>query len=80
MATTFDEEDFVLRSVQGNIVQLAMDSNGTHVVQAIIKTLREERIGFIVSEVVSNEKLIMDVACNCHGICVIKALIEKTKS
>lgn len=56
-----------------------MDSNGTHVVQAIIKTFREERLSYLIEEVMVNEKILTEVACNCHGICVIKALIDNVK-
>jgi|688.fasta_scaffold435232_1 hypothetical protein len=56
-----------------------MDSNGTHVVQAIIKTFREERLFYLIEELMVNEKILIEVACNCHGICVIKALIDNVK-
>ena len=56
-----------------------MDSNGTHVVQTIIKTFREERLAYLIEEVMVNEKILLEVACNCHGICVIKALIDHVK-
>ena len=80
MATTQQEEDFLLANVSGNVVPLSQDSNGTHVVQAIIKNFREERIAGFVKEVTVSSKVLLQVACNCHGICVIKALIEKTKT
>lgn len=65
--------------VSSSLIQLATDSNGTHVVQAIIKHFREDRIAGFAKEVSSSEKTLMQVACNCHGICVLKALIDKTK-
>jgi hypothetical protein len=56
-----------------------MDSNGRHVVQTIIKTFREERFAYLIEEMMANEKILLEVACNCHGICVIKALIDRVK-
>ena len=79
-ATTKEEEDYLLNNVKSNVVQLAMDSNGTHVLQAIIKTFREERLCHFLEEVTETDKTLLQVACNCHGICVIKALIEKIRS
>jgi hypothetical protein len=79
-ATTHAEEDYLISGVTGCIVQLATDSNGTHVVQAIIKNFREERVAGFVKEITASDRIVMQVACNCHGICVIKALIEKLKT
>jgi len=69
-----------LVNVLGNVVPLSLDSNGTHVVQALIKNFREERIAGFVKEITASSKVLLQVSCNCHGICVVKALIDKTKT
>ena len=57
-----------------------MDSNGTHVVQTLIKTFKEERLGYLIEEITVSDKVLLEVASNCHGICVIKALIDNVKT
>lgn len=80
LAATHAEEDILVAGVTGNVVQLSMDSNGTHVVQAIIKHFREERVVGFAHEISSMDNVLLQVACNCHGICVLKALIDKLKT
>jgi hypothetical protein len=76
-ASTAVEELFILDCVRSNIMQLTTDSNGTYVIQAIVKKFKDEHIQFIMSDVLTIESNLMGAACNCHGICVVKALIDK---
>lgn len=61
------------------MVQLSLDSNGTHVIQSIVKYFREERLCGLLQELTVSDKNLLQVSSSCHGICVIKALIDKTK-
>ena len=62
------EEEIIKQAVTGHIVDLALDNNGTHVMQKILTVIKEENREDINNVLLSNfNKLVFDA----NGICVV---------
>lgn len=71
------EEQLILKSIIGQEVSMAFNSNATHVLQKIITTIPEERRQNL------NEILFQNLHQLCfdsNGICLVKKMIKETKS
>lgn len=69
-----EEENELKDGIQSHIVDLAFDSNGTHVLQKVLLCMKEENIDFIFNPIY--EKFI-DLSMDQNGLCVIKKIISK---
>ena len=63
--------------VKDNVIKLAYDPNGTHVLQKVLLCLKEDNIDFIFNPVYDN---LIDLSMDQNGLCVIKKLIQKIQS
>lgn len=53
-----------------------MNTHGTHVLQKTLLCMKEENTDYIVGPVLEN---FSKLACDQHGLCVIKRIIAKTQ-
>jgi len=67
-----EEQQFIKSAIAGNVVNLSLDGQGTHVVQKLITSYDEQERNFIFQEVYDN---FMEIATNTNGLCVIKKLV-----
>ena len=68
-----EEVELISYALKGNIVKLAKDPQGTHVVQKVMSTFEEPKRQFIFDEVFDQ---FIDLAKNTNGLCVIKKLVQ----
>jgi F0F1-type ATP synthase delta subunit len=62
------EEEIIKKAVESCIVELSLDSNGTHVMQKIISVVKEDNREEINNAILQNfVKLVFDA----NGICVV---------
>jgi F0F1-type ATP synthase delta subunit len=65
------EEDIIKQAVHDHVHELALDTNGTHVVQKIISVVKEENREHINNIILEHfNKLVFDA----NGICVVRIL------
>jgi len=71
------EEKLIRDSLQGHIIELAFDSQGTHLIQKLIVAISLNNIGFIYQPIVER---FLEVANHSFGLCVLKQIITKVES
>jgi len=71
------EEKFFQRVLRGHVLELSYDSQGTHVVQNIIRCFPEHKREVIFEEVYAN---FFEAATRNYSVCVVKVLIAKTQN
>jgi len=70
------EEKLIRDALQGHIVELAFDSQGTHLIQKLIVAISLQNIGFIYQPLVER---FLDVVNHSFGLCVMKQLMTKVE-
>lgn len=71
-----DEEEELKQGIKDQIVDLAFDANGTHVLQKVLLCMKEENIDFIFDPVIEN---FINLSMDQNGLCVIKKIISKVE-
>jgi len=71
-----DEEEELKQGIKDQIIDLAFDANGTHVLQKVLLCMKEENIDFIFDPVIEN---FIDLSMDQNGLCVIKKIISKVE-
>jgi len=71
-----EEEEELKQGIKDQIVDLAFDANGTHVLQKVLLCMKEENIDFIFDPVIEN---FIDLSMDQNGLCVIKKIISKVE-
>lgn len=69
-----EEEQELKLGIENHIIDLAFDSNGTHVLQKVLLCMKEENIDFIFYPILEN---LIDLSMDQNGLCVIKKIISK---
>lgn len=69
LATLNEEEKFFETALRGEVANLSIDQQGTHIIQKIILSFNEENRQFVFDEVTEG---LMTVSKTSHGLCVIK--------
>lgn len=74
--TTLDEEEkFFEGALKGHVGKLAIDQQGTHIIQKVITSFVEHNRQFAFDEITEAFK---SVSKTSHGLCVIKKLVANT--
>ncbi len=68
------EEEELREGIRNNVIKLAFDPNGTHVLQKVLLCMKEENIDFIFGPVF---EYLVDLSMDQNGLCVIKKLVSK---
>lgn len=76
LLTTPEEQELLLQAMQGHVIELCMNPNGTHVVQHLLYCFVEPSIDRIYAPVVKN---LVEVAHHPYGLCVLKKCISQAK-
>jgi len=77
--TMEQEENFIRKSLQGNVSQLSIDPYGTHVIRKVLqcRSFDQHKQAFIFEEIFTN---LNQLCLNKNGLCVIKIFIALIKS
>ena len=67
-----EEEDYIRSALIGNVIILAKDQQGTHVVQKVLSSFEEGKRVFIFNEVYDN---FIELSMDNNGLCVVKKLV-----
>jgi len=71
-----EEEEQIKDCIRGKVYSLALDQQGTHVVQKVITSFAESKWEFVFDEIYEN---FIELAMHNHGLCVVKKLVQYTK-
>ena len=69
-------EKIILSSIIDKEIEMAFNTNATHVLQKIILTIPEQNRQFLNEKIYSN---LIDLCLDSNGICLVKKLISSTK-
>lgn len=72
-----EEEEELKQGIQGYVIDLAYDVNGTHVLQKVLLCMKEENIDFIFAPIMKN---LIDLSMDQNGLCVVKKIISKIQN
>lgn len=72
-----EEENILREAIEEQILFLAYEGNGTHVLQKIIQCLKVQNLGYLFDKVCEN---LIDLAYDPNGLCVVKKVINKFTS
>ena len=72
-----EEEQIIRECIENDLESLCFAANSSHVVQKVIKIVKETDREYINNFVISN---LIDLSLNAHGICVVKEFIDSTES
>ena len=72
-----EEEQIIRECIENDLESLCFAANSSHVVQKVIKIVKETDREYINNFVISN---LIDLSLNAHGICVVKEFIDCTES
>ena len=72
-----EEENIIKECLENNLETLTVGANSSHVVQKVIKAVKEPNRDYINTYIISN---LIDLCLDSHGICVVKEFIENTQS
>lgn len=75
LANLDEEEKYFETVLAGHVGMLAIDQQGTHIIQKIITSFTEINRQYIFSEI---QKSFLSISKNSHGLCVIKKLVANT--
>lgn len=73
------EESFIKQALQGHVYRLSIDQWGTHVIRKVLscRSFDQAKQSFIFDEILAN---LNQLCLNKNGLCVIKIIIQLTKS
>lgn len=74
---TKEEKLIIAESFQGKILEMCLDSQGTHVIEKILSCFEEEIINDVYNIIIDN---ILTLADNVNGLCVCKKIIIHAKN
>lgn len=72
-----EEENIIKECLENNLETLTVGANSSHVVQKVIKAVKEPNRDYINTYIISN---LIDLCLDSHGICVVKEFIDNTQS
>lgn len=72
-----EEEEFFKGALIGHVDYLAIDQQGTHIIQKIINCFSESNRQFVFDEIKDS---FLKISKTSHGLCVIKKLVANTKN
>jgi hypothetical protein len=70
------EDKLIHDTLDGHVLQLTLDAQGTHLIQKLVVAISIGNIGFIYEPVISR---FAEVANNSFGLCVLKQLMTKVE-
>lgn len=76
LLTTMEEQEILMRSIKNHVIELCMDTNGTHVVQRLLFCFMPPLNDFIYIPVIEH---MVEVAHHPYGLCVLKKCISQAK-
>ena len=73
------EEEFIKRSLEGKVFQLSKDNQGTHVIRKVLQceSFAIDMQNFIFEEIFDHFN---ELCSDRNGLCVIKIIVDKTRS
>jgi len=74
---TLQEQEALMQAVRSHVIDLSMDSNGTHVVQRLLLTFKPQLTDLIYGPIVHN---LVEVAHHPYGLCVLKKCISQAQT
>lgn len=74
---TLQEQEVLMQAVRNHVIDLSMDSNGTHVVQRLLLTFKPQLTDWIYGPIVNN---LVEVAHHPYGLCVLKKCISQAQA
>ena len=77
LANLDEEEKFFETVLTGQVGMLAIDQQGTHIIQKIITSFTEINRQYVFNEI---QDAFLYVSKNSHGLCVIKKLVANTSN
>ena len=72
-----DEEQYIKECIENHLETLCYGSNSSHVIQKVLKSIKEPDREYINTYIISN---LIDLCLNPNGICVVKEYIDTTES
>lgn len=72
-----EEENIIKECLENNLDTLTVGANSSHVVEKVIKVVKEPNRDYINTYIISN---LIDLCLDSHGICVVKEFIDNTQS
>ena len=72
-----EEENIIKECIENDLQTLAVGANSSHVVQKVIKAIKEPNRDYINTFIISN---LIDLCFDSHGICIVKEFIDNTQT
>ena len=72
-----EEENIIKECIEKDLQTLAVGANSSHVVQKVIKAIKEPNRDYINTFIISN---LIDLCFDSHGICIVKEFIDNTQT
>ena len=72
-----EEENIIKECIEKDLQTLAVGTNSSHVVQKVIKAIKEPNRDYINTFIISN---LIDLCFDSHGICIVKEFIDNTQT
>ena len=72
-----EEENIIKECIENDLQTLAVGANSSHVVQKVIKAVKESNRDYINTFIISN---LIDLCFDSHGICIVKEFIDNTQT
>ena len=72
-----EEENIIKECIENNLFFLSTTPNSSHVIQKVIKAVKENEREYINNFIISN---LMDLSLDPNGICIVKEFINENKS
>ena len=72
-----EEENIIKECIEKHLFSLSTSSNSSHVVQKVIKAIKESDREYINNFIISN---LMELCLDPNGICIVKEFINESKS
>ena len=72
-----EEENIIKECIENDLQTLAVGANSSHVVQKVIKAVKESNRDYINTFIISN---LIDLCFDSHGICIVKEFIDNTQA
>ena len=75
LQNSLEEEKIIKECIEDNISKLSFGANSSHVIQKVIKAIKESNRDYINSFVIGN---LISLSLDSHGICIVKEFIDNT--
>ena len=77
MINMAEEEEIVQAAIVNDVIFLAYEPHGTHVLQKLITCLKPERLDYVFEPIF---KSLVELALDANGLCVVKKIISRFDS